>query len=58
MHSFDAFGSLMSVPSETLIFSYRSILITYTRIHVKKLGDNVYHFFQEQMQQQLSYQYY
>ena len=50
MHSFDALASLVSILSETLIFSYCRILKTYQRIHAKKILDNIYHFFQEQMQ--------
>ena len=55
---FDALVLLVSIPSETSIFLYYNILITYTYIHVKKFVDNIYHFFQEQMQQKLKYQEY
>ena len=39
-HTFDLFDLLMSIPSETSIFSYCSIFITHTNIHVNKLVDN------------------
>ena len=48
----------MSIPSETSIFPTATFFISHTRIHLKKIVDNIYHFFQEQMQQQLSCQQY
>ena len=49
IHSFDAFVLWMPVPSETPIFLYYCILITYMCIHAKKIVDNIYHLFQEQV---------
>ena len=37
VHSFNALVLLVSIPSETSIFPYCNILITYTRIHLKNM---------------------